>query len=158
MVPEPLSLDSPITWSPGAFPSPPRAFTERPWQLTLCPQCLPLKKGIMASLKSHIFHDAPSIGFKHRSGVGEREKNWRGQGEGSTLFLPILITQPQVLSTFKSPYCSPTGLLVNAGHPQKEVARGWIPKPVGAFPCVRRRRERKASTCFPLCNLVRPAG
>lgn len=70
VVPEPLSLDSPVTWRPGAFPSPPRAFTERPWQLTLCPQCLPLKKGLMASLKSYIFHDAPSIGFRNRSGVG----------------------------------------------------------------------------------------
>ena len=70
----------------------------------------------------------------------DREVLERLRSGGSMLFLSIWQQSNQkYFHTFKSPYCSPTSLLVNASRPRKVVARGWMPKPVGAFPCVHGR-------------------
>lgn len=112
----------------------------------------------MASLKSHISH-APSIGFKNTSEL-QREKLDRSRRQGSMLFLPILTTKPNMLSTLKSPYCSPTSLLLNAGHPWPLARKGqeagaqsqWEPSLVSAGDG---KGTLTFSTSQALCSLSR---
>lgn len=53
-----------------------------------------------------------------------KEKRIEFKYRGPLLFLPILTTKTNMLSTFKSPYCSPTSLLLDSGH-WWPLARKW---------------------------------
>lgn len=53
-----------------------------------------------------------------------KEKRIKVKYRGPLLFLPIRTTKTNILSTFKTPYCSPTSLLLDSGH-WWPLARKW---------------------------------